>query len=120
VGGTRTETVSRTTSLPSACQRLRASSRASAAVALVRGSPEQALGALLRGLRRGVVGLVVIGAVCAAHAAAASSDEALASYHVLRCSPWSPASCDTAARMLEDRDRRFARALRRRAHELRR
>jgi hypothetical protein len=52
-------------------------------VALVRGSPVLALHALQRSVRRGTVGLVVIGAVGVAHAAAALTPAKLG--YDLRC-----------------------------------
>jgi hypothetical protein len=70
-------------------------------VALVRGAPEAALHALRRAVRRSEIGLVVTGAVLAAHAAAQTTP-ALVAYEDLRCSYWNGAACSIAADLTRD------------------
>lgn len=62
---------------------------------LVKGDPEQALGALRRAVRRGVIGLGIAGAVCAAHGMA-TTDRALAEYELIRCDMGNGEACGTA------------------------
>lgn len=83
-------------------------------VALVRGGPE-ALVALERAVRRGALGLGVIALVGAAHAAAASSNAALALYQQQRCASWNVTACRQAAALVRRDDPKLARALLRRA-----
>jgi hypothetical protein len=67
-------------------------------LALVKGTPGLSLGALQRAVLRGKVGLALIGAVAAGHAAA-MTNPALAAYYAQRCGLYRPAACDAAAAM---------------------
>jgi hypothetical protein len=83
-------------------------------VALVKGTPEVALGALRRAVARGKIALAVTGGVGAVHAYAAT-EPALTTYQSLLCSPSHSLACTLAADRLEQRDPNAARMLRRRA-----
>jgi hypothetical protein len=84
------------------------------AIALVRGSPDRALTALRRAVRRGALGLAVLAAIGAAHVAAQSSP-ARALYHERRCRFGYLSECAVASALVRDFDPRWSRALDRRA-----
>jgi len=65
-------------------------------VALVRGTPGLTLAALRRAVRRGRIGLAVLGVVAAAHLAAVTTPS-LVAYERLRCGPWNMDACGLAA-----------------------
>jgi hypothetical protein len=83
-------------------------------LALVRGSPDQALAALRRAVRRGVLGLAVVAAIGAAHLAAQSLP-ARALYHQERCRRGYLSACKLASEIVRDADPEWSRALARRA-----
>lgn len=78
-------------------------------LAVIQGSPEQALAALHRATRRGVVSLAMVGAVCAAHAAA-NVIPAQHFYAERRCEMGDAAACTRAAEhaLPEDVERAMA------------
>jgi hypothetical protein len=84
-------------------------------VALVKGSPDRALSALQRSVRRGFIGLLFIGAVAAIHAWACTG-AAFTVYGILICSPYYRDACEITADRLADSNSVQARMLFARAH----
>jgi hypothetical protein len=83
-------------------------------VALVKGSPDRALSALRRSVRRGFIALFSIGAVAAIHACACSG-MAFTAYGFLICGPYYAGACEITADRLADSNSVQARMLRARA-----
>jgi hypothetical protein len=83
------------------------------AVTLITGAPGEALSALQRAVRRGVIGLTAITAVGMLHACAATGPAAT-SYGSLICTRGYSTACELAAHRLATHDSEMARALFRR------
>lgn len=83
-------------------------------IALVQGSPGDAILALERAARRGKRALFALAAIALAHGAATTS-HARVLYEQTRCTEGDRAACVIAAELVQDSDPRFARVLRMRA-----